>query len=309
MSNPDLQSKCSRKKQNSMKTSRIAMAAVLLAFLAFAGFATFSVTDIATTVEDNILANTEGVPESWHSLAAQEKLETSVSSRVINNSYVEYTVKVKNTDSSHSANITHLASYVKDGEKDGFVSLANNSLEYSYSDSEAKSWNDSKISEPSNKDDGSKLENSIYVGKEGTATDTVYFRYIVSPSSDGEVSDKVSILTSTDAGKQEVITVSDNIEFVKPDATRIAAEEKVRENPTIAKADPNDESGEYAKPLGVESDPSSNVISTSSLGSIFLSPESFMGNTIIISVAIGVFTLSLVVYLFVRGRGKKTHKK
>ncbi len=309
MSNPDLQSKQSRKKQNSSRTTRIAMSAVLVAFVAFVGFATFSICNITSTVEDNIISDYNGVPEQWSSISEVEKVNVDVVSKIINNNYIEYIVKLKNMDSDHSVNFTNVASFLSKNEKNGFISLANGSFEYSYSDGDAKSWNSMAISDPGNSFDASKLASDIYIGKAGTATDTVFFRFVVSPSDDGTVNNKISVLISSDTGKQEMISASNTIDFYKPDATRLAAEQKVRENPTIAKADPNDESGQYTKPLGVESDPSSNIISTSSLGSIILPIEMFTNNTIIISVAIGAFAISLVVYLFVRNSRKKPSKK
>ena len=308
MSNPDLQSRNHKEKHSSYKITRVAMASVLVALLAFAGFATFSVNDIATTVEDHVLANVNGVPEAWTNYSKESKLETTISSRIVNNSYIEYTLAIKNNDNSHSASLTHLSSYVSNGDKNGFISLNDDSLEYSYSDTESKSWNNMNILEPSNKEDGFKLEKDIYLGKEGTTTDTVYFRYIVSPSEEGKISDKVSVLAKSDSGKNEVATAENDIEYNKPDEVRLAAEAVVRENPTVARQDPNDESGEYAKPLGVESNPNSGVISTSSLGSVFLSPNSFAGNNIIILGILAVFVVCLAVYLVARNRGKKAKK-
>lgn len=281
------------------------MATVLLVFLAFATFVVLSISGIASTVEESIIANKNGVPEAWTELSSEPHLEPSVSSRVINNSYIEYTVSVKNTDSNHSAVLTHLSSYVKNGEKDGFIALDNDALEYSYSNTEAKSWSNSAISKPSNNGDGSKLSDGIYIGKGGSATDTVHFRFVVSPSEEGKVDDTISIISKSDNGEQKLVTTTDDIEYTKVDDTRLAAEAIVRENPTVARQDPNDESGEYTKPLGVETTPSSNIVSTSSIGAIFLSPDAFTGNIIIIVSTLGIIAVGLMVYLIARNKKAK----
>ncbi len=288
--------------RNSYKINRVAMILVLIAFLTFAGFATFSVSNIASTVEDKIVISQNDMPESWATISSNNMLRSTFSARVVNNDYIEYTLSLKNVDSDHSASISHFSSYLTQGDNKGFATIVSNSLEYTYTNEDISSWTAAQISQPGNNTESFKLGGNVYVGKAGSATDTVYFRYLIAPAEEGTVRDKISILAKTDSGVEFVVADSNEIAYQKPDDVRLAAENLVKENPTIALRDPNDESGEYTQPLGVESEPTSTVISTSSLGAIALSPSLFNGNIIAIVSALGIFALTLIIYLVVRKR-------
>ena len=304
MNNPNAQS-MHKKNTKSYKMTRITIAVALIISLAFASFAAFSVHNIAKTVEDKIVTAKGGIPETWKKVRGTSVIESEIVSRIINSDYIEYTVKVKNTDNENTASLTNIAAYFSDGENDGFVPLSDKSLEYTYAEKYNNSWVSPVVTEPANDSDGFKLENKIYLGVEGSATDTVYFRYVVEPMNDGVVSDKVAVLISED-GSQTMSTAESEIEYTKPDDVRLAAEDIARENPAEVFQDPNDDSGEYTKPLGVVSEPTSTVFHASALGAIGLTLDDLNGNIIIVVVTLGVFALALAVYLIVRHRAKKT---
>lgn len=303
MNNPNAQS-MHKKNTKSYKMTRITIAIVLIASLAFAGFAIFSVHNIAKTVEDKIVAAKGGIPETWKKVRGTSVIESEIVSRIINSDYIEYTVKVKNTD-ENAVSLTNIAAYFSDGKNYGFIPLSDKSLEYTYVEKDNNSWVSQVVTEPTNNSDGFKLENKIYLGAEGSETDTVYFRYVVEPMNDGGVvSNKVAILISED-GSQTMSTAESEVEYTKTDDVRLAAEDIARENPAEVFQDPNDDSGEYTKPLGVVSEPTSTVFHASALGAIGLAPDELSNNIIIVVAALGTFAIALVAYLVMHHNTKR----
>ncbi|MBQ3309060.1 hypothetical protein IJG78_00075 [Candidatus Saccharibacteria bacterium] len=288
----------------------------LIAFLGFAAFTTASVTNIASIVESNILANKNGVPEGWDSLSGRDTVEASTTATV-NDGYVEYVTSLKNSDQNDSLSLTHVSSFVSEEDSSGFVPLAEKTLEYTYDPANENSWTPVPISAPENSDDGFKLKNALYVGQGGSNTDTIYFRYNVSPADDGTIEDKVSFVTENATGDTSLTTTTNSLDYQKSqnpvsdnsETSTASNTEEVAENPDGQEIDTSSEETEstYTKPLGVSSKtPSTSVMNASTLGSISISPDAISKSIIVIVIALGIFAISLIVYLVVRS---KTNKK
>lgn len=291
----------SKKQVKKYRITTIASALALVAFVGVAMFATISVTSIASLVEGNIVANKNGVPTEWESLSKEAEVTAKTESKVVSNDYVQYVASIKNEDDS-TLSLTHVSSYVTAESSKGFVPLAENTLEYTYDPINANSWTPVKISAPENSEEGFKLDTSLYLGETNSNTDTIYFRYNVSPTEEGTVSDTVAFVTKDWHG-DVAVTVSENtVEYQK------AVSENANDN--IEVADPESGDGTYAKPLGVSSEaPSASVVNAATLGAISVSEETITPSIIVMLVALGIFALALVVYLVVRSKDNKSKAK
>lgn len=281
----------STKKSN---RTAIALGCSVAAFIAFMGFTFFSVNNIASTVDAAVVANKNGLPVSWDSLAKVDSTSSITSARVINDDYVQYTTYLKNTDKSSTLALTHIASYVDANDDSGFVPLSERNLEYTYDPSDSNSWTPVTISKPGNMSDNFKLSYPLFVGAADSNTDTVYFRYNVSPREAGTVSDKVAFVTENESGVTALTTSDSSIAFAENSG-----------NEVVAVVDPSDESGEYTAPLGAFSEtPSSTIINAATLGSINISPDSLNASIIIMIATLAIFACSLIVYMVIRGKSK-----
>lgn len=286
-------SKDASKIAKNRKITSVASAVALAAFLLVAGFATVSVTNIASIVEGTVLANKDGVPGAWEGLDNLNNLEVKTSAEV-NSDYVAYTTELKNADDSTRA-VTHISSYIaEEGTRGGFVPLNEETLEYTYDPSNEKSWTSVKVTEPANDGDGYKLGSTLYLGEEGSNTDTIYFRYSVSPVEEGTVSDTVSFVAQeVSSGELAMVSGESAVEYQKPVATETSSSENTD--------DPN-----YAKPLGVSSQASNTaVVNAKTLGAISLSQETVTPSIIAMFVGLGIFAASLIVYLVVHSKNTK----
>ena len=294
-------------KSKASKVTGIFTAILLVVFVAVAGVTTFSITNIASVVEANILANKNGVPENWNNYSEKSSVSSEVSSHVINNDYVEYVTSLKNDSKTEPLSVTHLASYINGNENSGFIPLDSNSLEYTYDPDNTDSWTPVSISEPSSSDEGSKLENSLYVGTAGSNTDTIYFRYNVDMTTDdGLVDDVVAYVAETKDGNASITTSSTTTEYNPSDTVASTAEEDLALAKGLGLTQDSatsaiDESGEYTQPLGAFSEaPDSNIISLSRLGAISISKDSLTTSVIVIFATVGVFIVGLAAYLIFR---------
>ncbi len=295
----------SNKKSHSRKNTKstnILSAFVLALFLGFVGFTIFAIGNISSVVEEKIVSSINNIPSSWAELEEESTIQNNISYRVVDGTKVQYLVSVQN-NGDMPVEITHLSSYMEDGDKKGFMSLVNGLLEYTYTKDNSISWTKVEVSEPGNKSDSFKLSNMVYLGKKGDATDNAYFRFMVDLTEDALVSEKVSFIVEKVDGTQKLSSSSTNIAFHKPDETRMAAEKIAFEDPSSALQDPTDESGEYTKPLGVISESTSDKSTSADLlGIISISPDSFNVSMIIATSLLGAFALSLIIYLVVRAK-------
>lgn len=116
-------------------------------------------------------------------IQADSKLESSV----VDNKLLQYTAALANRDTGNEITLTKIASELVDidpttkNQREGFVPLSSENLEYSYTPNDLTSWKPLEISAPANSDDGFKLKNPITLAKAGKGQDKIYFRYYIKP--------------------------------------------------------------------------------------------------------------------------------
>jgi hypothetical protein len=294
-------------KSKASKVTSVLVIILSLVFVSVIGVTAFSITNVVSVVEANAPASKSGIPKDWNNYEQKTSVGSEISSRIVNDEYVQYTTSLKNNSNTESLSITHFASYIDGNRNDGFIPLSYNSLEYTYDSDNADSWTPIDISSPDNGNDGFKFNHNIYVGISGSYTDTVYLRYNVDMSAnDGLVDDVVAYIVETKDGNVSVATNSTTTEYNPLDATISTAEEDLALAKGLGLTQDSatsaiDESGEYVKPLGVSSEfPSANIISLSHLGAISISKDTLTTSIIVIFAAVGVFIVGLAAYLIFR---------
>lgn len=257
------------------KTSAIITVSVLIAFLIVAVFATItSVVNVTSILEGNVLANKTGIPESWNKLENTDMVKIDTKTQT-NDDYVEYVTSVKNSNDKHIT-LTSISSYLEEGTKGGFVPLAEKTLEYTYDPGNDKSWTPAQVIAPNNNKDGYKFNSALYLGESGSTTDTIYFRYNIFPLGEGSITNKVAFVTENEDNDLAISI--------------------------------NDSSLDYKK-SGSSKAPSTTAVSVSSLGAVSVSQEVIVPSIIIMSVALGMFTASLIVYLVIRKKSRSRKKR
>lgn len=258
------------------KTSAIITVSVLIAFLIVTVFATItSVVNVTSILEGNVLANKIGIPESWNKLEKTDTIKIDTKTQT-NDDHVEYTTSVKNSDDKH-VTLTSISAYLEEGTKGGFIPLAEKTLEYTYDLGNDKSWTPVQITAPNNNKDGYKFNSALYLGEDGSTTDTIYFRYTIFPLGEGNISNKVAFVTKDKDGNSVVSISNSSLDYKKDGSSKA---------------------------------PSTAVVNISSLGAVSVSQEVIVPSIIIMFIALGMFTASLIVYLVIRRKStirKKRH--
>ncbi len=174
-----------------------------MAFVGIAGVVAFTGISTRKEVEDKTIASIENAPKNWNTLESRAVVaNSSLSGEVLDSKYVQFTTSITNSNSGDSLYITHLASYLTEDDKSGFIPLAANTLEYSYTPDDASSWTRMGVTAPDDKSDAFKLNTDLHLGTLGTATDTVYFRFYIEPEANTRyVNNKVSFLMRNSKGE------------------------------------------------------------------------------------------------------------
>lgn len=227
----------------------------LVAFISLAAVASISIIATHHEFKNEVLAARTGSPLSWNDIPTAGALETNLSTRVDNETTLQYTITVKNTDPSHTFLLTHLASHLKTVNNKGFIPLSDETLEYTYTPSEAYSWSSLAISAPGGSRDNFRLDGELSLTKSGTPTDTVYLRYTVTPEDaviGSEVNDVIYLL-ALDEDDQPLSTSSEST-VALADTTVVATIDAETGEPLD-----DSNSDAFAQPLGVESYSSDSV--------------------------------------------------
>ena len=272
-------------------------------FIAFAGFTAYTVNHLSAEVDDVTVANQNGIPASWADYDMANTLSSQTSSKVAGD-HIVYTTSVTNTDLNNPASITHVASYI-DGELKGFLPLDSSSLEYSYYPDASNSWTPVAIVAPGEDEDSFKLSSEIYLGAGGSSDNTVYFRYSVTPSVSGVVSDKVAFLAKIVSDKTGIAISDNSIAFEPTSSDETVAVSESDQAPAESA------SGEeaFAEPLGVTSDaPIATAIPVAAIGAIVIPADVMTGSLIVLVVCLGIFTASLVAYLISRKKEEQKNR-
>lgn len=181
----------------------------LFVVLALVAVATVAVGNARQALNSGALADANGIPTAWAAQSHEIMAVSELTAKVVDNQLVQYTTSVRNTDAGRVLYLTHIASYLSDGEVAGYVKLKDSSLRYTYTPEDDESWRTVAVSAPSNTGDGFRLGRKLAVGKAGTESDTIYVQYSVLPATaSGIISDRVAFLMTDQKGAEVGYTYS-----------------------------------------------------------------------------------------------------
>lgn len=270
----------------------------LVAFVIVAGATALTARQATEELEAKVIASETQTPKNWNTAESKTvTANTHLSGEVVSANYVQFTTAVSNSNSSDGLYLTHLASYLSEdgGENDGFMPLSGATLEYTYTPNDDSSWRTINLSQPANSETAFQFDTELHLGAAGTATDTVYFRYYVTPDEDvTTVSDKVSLLMRNSNGETGYTESAATVNYA----------EAVEEVETVAAATTEDDDSEEAThvdPLGRFSFVPNVSAITSTVASASDPNVSFLIlGAIMMIVAVGVFVACLAIYIPLR---------
>lgn len=280
------------------KANLFVKGAALAMFVGVAVLVTITVFRANADVAEGVIANRTNTPKTWNTKDSLNVVANSSLSAVVRDGkYIEFTSEVTNANMADSVYITHVASYMAtDGEdKDGFMLLSGNSLEYTYTPDNTESWARVNLAKPNNSKDGFKLENELHLGVAGTKTDTVYFRYYVVPE-DGQtqtVNNKISYLLRNDNGENGYVASTATVAYHDLNSAIATT--------TGGQKGASDTSNAYVNPLGKSSFVPGVDAVTETVASVGINGDSFLKIAVIVMVvAVIVFAVCLAIYLPLR---------
>lgn len=287
------------KQQKMHKINTAVKVATIVAFLGVAAIATVATFQASSDLRTQEIADETNSPKLWSGVQSMNAVaNSSMSAKVLDGRYVEFTSKVANANANEGLYVTHLASYMAtDGEyADGFMEISK--VEYTYSPSDSNSWQEIGLSRPAISRDAFKLAKDVHLGAAGTKTDTVYFRYYTIPD-DKEavtVNDKTSFLVRNEAGEIGSVASTATVAYNGTD-TVVA---------TTAGGETGDDeiSNAYTNPLGRSSFVPTGDVVNSTVASVAggVSGQAALIWGIVAAVGVGVFVICLSAYLIIRKR-------
>lgn len=283
-----------KKQVNRKKIGTVLSIIALVTFIAIAGITAFTGFNTRREVEDKTIANIENSPKAWGEIESKNVVaNSSLSGEVIDSKYIQWTVAITNSNSGDSLYVTHLAAFLSEDEnKSGFIPLASNSLEYSYTPDNASSWTKIGLGSPGSNENAFKLNSDLHLGTLGTATDTVYFRFYIEPERGTKrVNNKVSFLMRNSKGEAGYAS----------SVAMIAYEDSVlAEAQALAKADAGDgtTSENYADPLGMFSFiPNVDVVTSVVASTTGISQEFLIVAAVLLGIGVIIFIICLAAYV------------
>ena len=285
----------------SKKPTKAISTIAVIAFVAIAGLTTYSVYHLVNRVDGAKISQINGVPEIWTDLRRPSNIVSTASSTA-QADYISYLVTVENLDPEDTYKITHVSSFV-DGNDKGFLPFNASSLEYSYTN-QPNSWSPVSISSPGYDANGFELKSPLSIGSADSGRSKLYFRYNVTPSAAGVVSDKIAFVVE-DEFYSRSMAVSDNTIAYEPTGSTevVATNQKTDYTP----ADGDSSESAFAQPLGAtNTGPDTSIIPLATVGAISLPIDNnFLTVLAIISICIGIFVVAAVVYIVMRRRTAK----
>lgn len=114
------------------------------------------------------------------------RASADIEAETVDNKLIRYTSSITNRDPANSLDVTHIATFLNDGEEFnedgyGFLPLSDGSLFFTLTPDDESSWKAVKISAPHSSDIGSQLEAAIKLAPNGKTGDTAYFAFYVAP--------------------------------------------------------------------------------------------------------------------------------
>lgn len=262
----------SAKKAKSRKISKLMVAFLSVAFLAIVGGVALFAIGTIFIAKSRVPSSSDGIPINWKVYEETSNVESKITAKNIDDKYIQYVASLKNDSDSNELTISQLSSYIAGNKYHGFISLSEDNLEYTYEPDRANSWTPISISEPGILDENFEFDYHIHIGRAGTKTDTVYFRFNVDVSDDGLVDNVISYVITDESGLKNIITDSASI-------------------------DTDDGSGQSSTK---SSDEITSWATISTVNFDETSRESLSTDVIVIVAAIGVFAVGLAIYLICR---------
>ncbi|MDO4986849.1 MAG: fibro-slime domain-containing protein [Candidatus Saccharibacteria bacterium] len=146
--------------------------------------------------------------------------DSGISAEVVEDTLIRYDAFIENVDPENVLNLTHLSSYISDEmSENGFIPLDSTLIQYTFNKDDNASWRGLGLTAPANSKEGFKLVTPLTLGKAGSSTDTLYFRYYVLPNhTDGDVENKIAFLTANNYGDVGIAydTASVHFEHLEP---------------------------------------------------------------------------------------------
>ena len=146
--------------------------------------------------------------------------DSGLSAEIVEDSLIRYDAFIENVDPENVLNLTHLSSYLSDEmSENGFIPLDSTLIQYTFNKDDNASWRGLGLTAPANSKEGFKLVTPLTLGKAGSSTDTLYFRYYVLPNhTDGDVENKIAFLTANNYGDVGIAydTASVHFEHLEP---------------------------------------------------------------------------------------------
>ncbi len=158
--------------------------------------------------------------------------DADLDGEIIDNKMVSYTSNLKNIDTENPLYLTHLSSYItSENDGSGFIPLSSKLISYTYTPNIESSWMPLEITGPGITNNDFLLAYPITLGKAGTGTDTIYFRFNILPDNHtGSITNKIAYLTKNGYGDVGISFDTTTVEYqdLTP-VTPIEDEEKAKE--------------------------------------------------------------------------------
>ena len=146
------------------------------------------------------------------------RAEATIKAETIDNRAIRYISSITNRDPANPLDVTHIASFLNEGnkfDKDGlgFLPLQNGNLYYTLTPDDESSWRPVNISAPHSSDQGHQLETPVRLTSYGSPGDTAYFAFHVAPDqAEGYYYNSITYLTSLN-GASSLARASDYARF------------------------------------------------------------------------------------------------
>jgi hypothetical protein len=246
------------------------------------------------------------------------RAEATLEAEVVDNSLVRYTSSLTNRDPANSLNVTHIASFLNNGEEFdenglGFLPLSDGNIFYTFTPEDESSWRPISVSAPLVTDAGSQLAAPIRLAPNGKAGDTIYFAFYVVPDRVtgtyyNTVTYKTQLGTASALARAAAPATFTDLELPPTDDKKEPEDEKpippTDEDGTIGKETPKPDDGSdgYLDPLGESNEiPAGNASNNYdndlfapdtgelSFAAVILSEWFLLGTLLVFGVSLAVF--------------------
>ena len=157
--------------------------------------------------------------------------DAALEGEIIDEQLISYVSSLSNIDTENPLYLTHISSYLDNGDGGkGFLPLNDSLISYTYTPEDSDSWIPLEITAPDSNESGFKLVHPIALGKANSGTDVVYFKYHVLPTNQsGEVMNKIAYLTENGYGDVGISYDTSYVKYKELEPVTPATEEQIDE--------------------------------------------------------------------------------